>query len=61
LVIVRKSFKIQTLSKIMILHLKMFSYRNHGSIKIHYKPLQFTYDLVLSRDLLSSPLQKVIC
>jgi hypothetical protein len=55
----RKSFKIHALSKIMILHLKRFSYGNHGSTKV-YKPLHFPKELVLSRDLLSSPSTEVI-
>ncbi|CAM0907220.1 unnamed protein product [Alopecurus aequalis] len=50
----RKSFKIHALSKIMILHLKRFSYGNHGCTKL-YKPLYFPLELVLHRDLLSSP------
>jgi ubiquitin C-terminal hydrolase len=55
----RKLFKIHALSKIMILHLKRFSYGNHGSAKI-YKPLYFPLELVLNRDLLSSPSSEVI-
>lgn len=55
----RKSFKIHALSKIMILHLKRFSYGNHGSTKL-YKPLHFPSELLLSRDLLSSPSPEVI-
>ena len=59
LVTARKSFKIHSLSKIMILHLKRFSYGNHGSAKV-YKPLHFPLQLVLSRDLLTSPSSEVI-
>jgi hypothetical protein len=54
----RKLFKIHALSKIMVLHLKRFSYGNHGSTKI-YKPLYFPLELVLNRDLLSSPSSEV--
>ncbi|VAH42756.1 unnamed protein product [Triticum turgidum subsp. durum] len=50
----RKSFKIHELSKIMILHLKRFSYGNRGCTKL-YKPLHFPLELVLNWDLLSSP------
>uniref|UniRef100_A0A453AT72 ubiquitinyl hydrolase 1 n=1 Tax=Aegilops tauschii subsp. strangulata TaxID=200361 RepID=A0A453AT72_AEGTS len=56
----RKSFKIHELSKIMILHLKRFSYGNRGCTKL-YKPLHFPLELVLNRDLLSSPSSEVIC
>lgn len=43
----------------MILHLKRFSYGNQGSTKL-YKRLQFPLQLILNRDLLSSPSSKVI-
>jgi hypothetical protein len=43
----------------MILHLKRFSYGDQGTTKL-YKRLQFPLQLVLNRDMLTSPSSKVI-
>ncbi|KMZ64685.1 Ubiquitin carboxyl-terminal hydrolase 24 [Zostera marina] len=49
-----KAIKIQTVPKILILHLMRFSYGSRGVAKIH-KPVRFSPELVLNYDLLVYP------
>ncbi|XP_057849062.1 ubiquitin carboxyl-terminal hydrolase 24 isoform X2 [Cryptomeria japonica] len=49
-----KSVKLQTLSKVLILHLMRFSYGSKGTSKLH-KPVRFNTEIALGRELLVSP------
>lgn len=49
-----KAIKLQTLSKVLILHLMRFSFGSTGSGKLH-KPVLFSPEIVLGRELLVSP------
>lgn len=48
-----KSVKLQTLSKVLILHLMRFSYGSTGTSKVH-KPVRFNTEIALGRELLVS-------
>jgi ubiquitin C-terminal hydrolase len=54
-----KAVKLQTLPKVLILHLMRFSFGSAGSGKLH-KPVTFSPEIVLSRELLVSPTTEVI-
>lgn len=54
-----KAIKIQTVPKILILHLMRFSYGSRGVAKIH-KPVRFSPELVLNYDLLVYPTLEMV-